>query len=64
LRAKDSLLWWAALGLFAAFVATQVEFMFDLFYDDKTVAVPIFVDALALAAARIAAERELRREGR
>jgi O-antigen ligase len=64
LRSRDALVWWAGLGLLSAFIATQTEFMFDLFYDDKTVAVPIFVDALLLAAVRIAVRTDSGGEAR
>jgi len=53
LHAKDPLLWWIGVGLIGAFCANQSEFMFELFYDDKTVLMPLFVDALILALGRI-----------
>ncbi len=56
LRAMDPVLWWLGVALVADFFANQTEFMLELFYDDKTVLMPLFIDALILAAARIAAE--------
>jgi putative inorganic carbon (HCO3(-)) transporter len=58
LRTKDPLLWWIGLALIGAFWANQSEFMFELFYDDKTVLMPLFVDVLIITLARIVAKSE------
>lgn len=61
LRTRDTRLWWCALGLFAAFWAVCLEFMFELFYDDKTVMLPLFVNAMTMCLARvIESEEEIR----
>lgn len=56
LRTKDPVLWWLGVALIGDFFANQTEFMLELFYDDKTVLMPLFVDALILALARIVAQ--------
>jgi putative inorganic carbon (HCO3(-)) transporter len=58
LRTKDPVLWWIGLALIGTFWATQSEFMFELFYDDKTVLMPLFVDVLIITLARIVAKSE------
>lgn len=62
LGARDRLLWWIGLGIVAAFWSTLSEFMLELFYDDKTVQLCLFVSVLAVAGARILADE--RREER
>lgn len=58
LRTKDPVLWWIGLALIGAFWANQSEFMLELFYDDKTVLMPLFVDVLIITLARIVAKSE------
>jgi O-antigen ligase len=53
LRTRDPLLWWLAVCLIAFLATLVTEGMFDLFYDDKTVATPIFVCALILSLAHL-----------
>ncbi len=58
LGTDDPFLWWAGLVLFAVFWATQVEFMFELFYNDKTVLIPLFTNAVMINFVRIVAQEE------
>ncbi|HTQ31673.1 MAG TPA: O-antigen ligase family protein [Opitutaceae bacterium] len=55
LRARDPLLWWVGVALFGAFGATLTEYNLELFYDDKTVLMPLFINALTICFSRIAA---------
>ena len=54
---SDILLWWIGVALLGAFAATLAEFMLELFYDDKTVLMPLFVNMLMICFARIALQR-------
>ncbi|HTB81370.1 MAG TPA: O-antigen ligase family protein [Opitutaceae bacterium] len=54
LKARDPLLWWTGVILAGTFAVTLNEFTFELFYDDKTVLMPLFVNALMICLARIA----------
>jgi O-antigen ligase len=54
LGTKDPLLWWVGVILVGAFAVTLNEFTFELFYDDKTVLMPLFVNALMICFTRIA----------
>jgi hypothetical protein len=56
LRTADPLLWWVGVALLGAFGASLTEFMLELFYDDKTVLMPLFVNMLMICLARIAKE--------
>ena len=53
LQARDSFLWWTALGMLAMFCALQIFFMLELFYDDKTVLMYLFPLTLLIALDRI-----------
>ncbi len=48
LRVSDPSLFWAAAGLLGATVATQIYFMLELAYDDKSVLILIWANALLL----------------
>ncbi len=61
LDTDDPFLWWAGLALFAVFWATQAEFMFELFYNDKTVLIPLFTNALMINFVRIVAQERAAR---
>ena len=54
LQTRDALLWWVGVALIGAFAATLNEFMLELFYDDKTVLMPMFINALMICFSRIA----------
>jgi O-antigen ligase len=54
LQTRDPLLWWVGVVLVATFAATLSEFIFELFYDDKTVLMPLFINALMICFSRIA----------
>ena len=54
LRVKDPLLWWVGVALFGAFGATLTEYNLELFYDDKTMFMPLFINALIICFCRIA----------
>ena len=54
LQTKDALLWWVGVALIGAFAATLNEFMLELFYDDKTVLMPLFINSLMICFSRIA----------
>jgi hypothetical protein len=54
LQTKDPLMWWIGAALIGTFVATLNEYNLELFYDDKTVLMPMFVNALMIAFSRIA----------
>jgi hypothetical protein len=41
--------------MMAGFFALQIEFMFELFYNDKTVLTPLFVNAIVLNLDRLVA---------
>jgi O-Antigen ligase len=58
LRACDPALWWLGVVLLGAFVASLSVFMFELFNDDKTVLMPLFVNVLMISFARIALRRD------
>lgn len=55
LAARDRVLWWTGAGVFAAFFTTLTEFMLELFYDDKTVLLCLYVAVIAVAGSRILA---------
>lgn len=55
LKTKDSFLWWVAVTMVAGFFACQTEFMFELFYNDKTVLIPLFINAVVLNLDRLIA---------
>jgi hypothetical protein len=42
------------VALFGAFGATLTEYNLELFYDDKTMMMPLFVNALLITFCRIA----------
>jgi O-antigen ligase len=50
---------WTGIGLLAAVCASLLFFNLDLFYDDKTMLVPIFMNLLAMSADRITAQEKL-----
>jgi O-antigen ligase len=54
LQTKDPVLWWVGVSLIGAFAATLNEFMLELFYDDKTVLMPLFINCLMICFGRIA----------
>jgi O-antigen ligase len=54
LQTKDTLMWWIGAALIGTFVATLNEYNLELFYDDKTMLMPMFVNALMIAFSRIA----------
>jgi O-antigen ligase len=54
LQTKDPLMWWIGAALIGTFVATLNEYNLELFYDDKTMLMPMFVNALMIAFSRIA----------
>jgi len=54
LHARDPLLWWVGVALFGVFGSTLVEYNLELFYDDKTMVMPLFVNALMICCSRIA----------
>lgn len=58
LRTADPMLWWIGAALLAAFVTIQTEYMFELFYDDKTVLTPLFVMAMMISLDRIVAREK------
>jgi O-antigen ligase len=53
-QTKDPLLWWVGVALIGTFGATLSEFTLELFYDDKTVLMPLFVNTLMICFSRIA----------
>jgi O-antigen ligase len=57
-QTSDALLWWVGVGLLGAFAATLLEFMLELFYDDKTMLMPLFVNILMICFARIALQHQ------
>jgi O-antigen ligase len=54
MQTKDTLMWWIGAALIGTFVVTLNEYNLELFYDDKTVLMPMFANALMIAFARIA----------
>jgi hypothetical protein len=58
LATADPLLWWVGAALVATFAATLVEYMLELFYDDKTMLMPLFANVLMICFGRIAAGPE------
>ncbi|HZP61008.1 MAG TPA: O-antigen ligase family protein [Opitutaceae bacterium] len=54
LQARDPLLWWVGVALLGVFGSTLVEYNLELFYDDKTMVMPLFVNALMICCSRIA----------
>jgi O-antigen ligase len=54
MQTKDPLMWWFGAALIGTFVVTLNEYNLELFYDDKTVLMPMFANALMIAFARIA----------
>jgi hypothetical protein len=55
LGTSDALLWWVGAALMGTFAATVVEYMLELFYDDKTMLMPLFTNVLMISFGRIAA---------
>ena len=53
LATDNPILLFSGIGLFGAFFATQVYFMFELVYDDKSMLILLFDNALLLALSRI-----------
>jgi O-antigen ligase len=54
MQTKDPQMWWLGAALIGTFVVTLNEYNLELFYDDKTVLMPMFANALMIAFARIA----------
>ncbi|HEY4989922.1 MAG TPA: O-antigen ligase family protein [Opitutaceae bacterium] len=64
LSTDSPVLLFSGIGLFGAFFATQVYYMFELVYDDKSMLILLFDNALMLALSRIVRqEREADEEG-
>lgn len=60
LKTPDPALFWSAAGLFGATIATQIYFMLELAYDDKSVLILILANALLLTLHQIVSnERKL-----
>jgi hypothetical protein len=58
LRTRDPLLWWVAAALVGFFWAAQSEYMFELFYDDKTILTPLFLMTLIINLDRIVSQEQ------
>jgi hypothetical protein len=54
LQTKDPLMWWIGAALIGTFVVTLNEYSLELFYDDKTMLMPMFANAMMIAFTRIA----------
>ena len=63
LSSSDPLLWWVGAALVGTFAASLIEYMLELFYDDKTVLMPLFANVLMICFARVAADRTPREVG-